>query len=97
MKLGSGQAGGVSLRMVESLVSPEVASRRHKLRSRGRPLPEEEAHSAQTARGADSGPRARLGRNHGEEACANGRGIPVREVEPAVWEFVCSLLKDPDT
>jgi hypothetical protein len=37
------------------------------------------------------------GRNHGEEACANGRGIPVREVEPAVWEFVCSLLKDPDT
>ena len=35
-------------------------------------------------------------RNHGKEACANGRGIRVREVEPLVWEFVCSLLKDPD-
>ncbi len=35
-------------------------------------------------------------RTHGKEACANGRGIRVREVEPLVWEFVCSLLKDPD-
>jgi hypothetical protein len=35
-------------------------------------------------------------RNHGKEACANGRGIRVREVEPAVWEFVCSLLRDPN-
>ena len=35
-------------------------------------------------------------RTHGKEACANGRGIRVREVEPLVWECVCSLLKDPD-
>ena len=35
-------------------------------------------------------------RTHGKEACANGRGIRVRKVEPFVWEFVCSLLKGPD-
>ena len=35
-------------------------------------------------------------RNHGKEACANGRGLSVRGVESAVWDFVRSLLEDPE-
>ncbi|MBA2442635.1 MAG: recombinase family protein [Rubrobacter sp.] len=35
-------------------------------------------------------------RRDGKEACSNGRGLNVRNVEPAVWSFVSACLKDPE-